>query len=108
MSAHAGASVAEWLRRLAVKLLAPLRWGSNPKRGSCQLLTEGCWCIPRNNLFLKLWKLTATYNQIWLKNGVKHQFTSTFILSIQNTHHKRYANAKPSRIGIPFRLLGYR
>ena len=41
------ASVAEWLKRLALKLLAPLRWGSgsNTMRGSCQLLTEGCWFI---------------------------------------------------------------
>ena len=55
---------------------ALLRWGSNPMRGSCQLLTEGFWFTPRNNLFLQLWKLTAIYNQILLKNGVKHQFTS--------------------------------
>ena len=54
--------------RLALKVLAPLRWGSNPMRGSCQLLMEG-------KLFLKLWKLTAIYNQTWLKNGVKHPFT---------------------------------
>ena len=71
-----GASMAEWLRRLALKLLAPLLWGSNPMSGSCQLLTEGCWFTPRNNLFLQLWKLTAIYNQTWLRNGVKHQFTS--------------------------------
>ena len=50
--------------------------GSNPMRGSCQLLTEGCLFNPRNNVFLQLWKLTAIYNQTWLKNGVKHQFTS--------------------------------
>ena len=64
-----GTSVAEWLRRLALKLLAPLRCGSgwNPTRDSSQLLTEGCWFTPRNNLFLKLWKLTAIYNQIRLK-----------------------------------------
>ena len=42
----------------------------------CQLLTEGSLFTPRNNLFLQLWKLTTIYNQIWLKNGVKHQFTS--------------------------------
>ena len=41
-----GASVAEWLRHFALKLLAPLRWGSNPMRGNCQLLTEGCWFTP--------------------------------------------------------------
>jgi len=76
-----GASVAEWLRRLALKLVAPLRWGSNPMRGSCQMLTEGCWFTPRNNLFLHLWKLTAIYNQTRLKNGVKLQFTSPLILS---------------------------
>ena len=40
------------------------------------LLTEGCWFTPRNNLFLQLWKLTAIYNQSWLKNGVKHYFNS--------------------------------
>ena len=59
-----GASMAEWLRRLALKLLAPLLCGSgsNPMRGSCQLLAEGCWFTPRNNLFLQLWKLTAIYN----------------------------------------------
>ena len=51
-----GASVTEWLRRLTLKLLAPLRWGSNPMRGGCQLLTEGCWFTPMNNLFLQLWK----------------------------------------------------
>ena len=67
-----GASVAEWLRRLALKLLATLRWGSNPMRGSCELLMEGCWFTPKNNLFLQLWKLTAIYNQRWLENGVKH------------------------------------
>ena len=67
-------SVAEWLRRLASKLSAPLRWGSNPMRGSGQLLTEGCWFT--QNVFLQLWKLAAIYNQKRLKNGVKHQFTS--------------------------------
>ena len=35
----------------------------------------GYWFTPRNNLFLQLWKLTAIFNQIWLKNVVKHQFT---------------------------------
>ena len=48
------ASEAEWLKRLAFKLLAPLRWGSDPMRGNCQLLMEGCWFSPRNNLFLQL------------------------------------------------------
>ena len=35
--------VAEWLKRLALKLLAALRCGSGsiPMRRSCQLLTEG-------------------------------------------------------------------
>ena len=70
------ASVAEWLRCLALKLLAPLCWDSNPMRGSYQLLTDGCWFTPRNNVFLQLWKLTAIHNQTWLKIGVKHQFTS--------------------------------
>ena len=39
----------------------PLRCGSgsNPMRGSCQLLTECCWFTLRNNQFLQLWKLTA-------------------------------------------------
>ena len=59
-----------------LKLLDPLRWGSNPMGGSCQLLTEGYWFTPRNYVFLQLWKLTAIYNQTCLKNGVKHQFTS--------------------------------
>ena len=68
--------MAEWLRRFALKLLAPLRWGSNPMRGSCQLLTESCWLTHKNNVFLQLWKLPAIYNQIRLKNGVKHPFTS--------------------------------
>ena len=27
-------------------------------------------------MFLQLWKLTAIYNQIRLKSGIKHQFTS--------------------------------
>ena len=58
-----GASVDEWLWRLPLKLLAPLRWGSNPMRGSCQLLREDCWFTIRNNLFLHMWKLTAIYNQ---------------------------------------------
>ena len=69
--------MAEWLRRLTLKLLAPLHWGSNPMRGSWQVLTEGCCFTPRNNVFLQLWKLTAIYNLKRLKNGVKHQFTST-------------------------------
>ena len=56
-----GASVAEWLMRLALKLLAPLRSGLHPIRGRCQLLTEGCWFTSSNNLFLQLWKLTAIY-----------------------------------------------
>ena len=36
-----GASVTEWLMRLALKLLVPQSCGSgsNPMRGSCQLLT---------------------------------------------------------------------
>ena len=46
-----GASVAEWLGCLALKLLAPLRWGLNPMRGSCLLLTEGCWFTLRNDDF---------------------------------------------------------
>ena len=73
-----GASVVECLRRLAYKLLAPLRRGSgsDPMRGSCQLLTEGGWFTPRNNLFFQMWKLTTIYNIIRSKNGVKHQFTS--------------------------------
>ena len=71
-----GVSVVEWLRRLALKLLAPLCWGSNPMRGSFQLLTVGCWFTPRKNVFLQLWKLTAIYYQTWLKNGIKHQSTS--------------------------------
>ena len=69
---------------LALKLLTPLRWGSNPMRGSCQLLTKGCWFIPRKNVLLQLWKagkLTAIYNQSWLKNGIKLQLTSPHILT---------------------------
>ena len=45
------------------------------------MLTEGCWFTPRNNLFLQLWKPTAIYNQIKLKNGVKHQITSPHLTS---------------------------
>ena len=41
------------------------------------LRTEGFWFTPRNNLFLQLWKLTAIYNQAWLKGGVKLQFNET-------------------------------
>ena len=44
---------------------------------SCQLITQGCWFTPRNNLFLQMWKLTAKYNHRRLKNGVKHQVTIT-------------------------------
>ena len=86
---YSWASVAEWLRRLALKLLAPLRCGSssNPKRGSCQLLTECFWFNPRNNVFLQLWKLTAICNQIRLENGVKHQYTVT-----PYTHKRLAAN----------------
>ena len=69
----------EWLRRRALELLAPLRWGLNPMRGSCQLLTGGCWFTHMNNLFLQLWKLTAIYNQTWLNIGIKHQFNSTYL-----------------------------
>ena len=54
------------------------RWcGFKCMKGSCQLLTEGCWFTHRNNLFRQLLNLTALYNQIMLKNGVKHQFTNT-------------------------------
>ena len=81
-----GASVAEWLRRLAFKLLVSLQCGSNPMRGSGQLVTEGCWFTPWNNLFLQLWKLTAIYNQTCLKNGVKHQFTSPSPVTHTHTH----------------------
>ena len=51
-------SVANWLRHLALQLLAPLRCGSslNPMRGSCQLITESCCFTLRNNLFLQLWR----------------------------------------------------
>ena len=67
--------------RLALKLLAALRCGSGstPMRGSCQLITEGCWFIPGDNLFLQLWKLTAIYKQkLFNKNVVKHTFTLIF------------------------------
>ena len=66
---HEVASVAEWRKCLPLKLLAPLHCGSgsNPMRGSCQLLTEGCWFTLRNNQCLQLWKLTAIYNQKSLK-----------------------------------------
>ena len=75
---HLGVYMAEWLRRIALELLARLRCGSgsNPMRVNCQLLTEDCWFTPRNRLSLQLWKLTSIYNQIRLKNGVKHPFTS--------------------------------
>ena len=73
-----GASMADWLWWLALKLLAPLHCGSglNPMSGSCQLLTEGCWFTSMNNMILQMWKLTTIYNQKRLKNGVKHEFTS--------------------------------
>ena len=53
--------MAEWLRRLALKVHAPFHCGAgwNPMRDSCQLLTEGCWFTPRSNQFPQLWKLTA-------------------------------------------------
>ena len=60
---HKGSQWLSGLMCLALKQLAPLRWGSNPMRDSCQLLTEDCWFTPRNNVFLQLWKLTAIYNQ---------------------------------------------
>ena len=61
---------------------SPLWFGfeSHERQGSCQLLTEGCWFTPRNKLFLQLWKLTAIYDQIRLKNGVKQQFMSPHLL----------------------------
>ena len=74
-----GASVAEWLMRLALKPLAPLHWGSNPMRGSFQLLMEGCWFTPRNNLFLQLWKLTTIYNQHMVEKSSHHLFTFLLI-----------------------------
>ena len=83
---EAGPSVAVRLRRLALKLLAPLRSGSgsNHMGDSCQLLTEGCWFTPRNHLF-QLLKLTTIYNQIRLINGVTHQFPITITTCITNT-----------------------
>ena len=72
-------SVTDWLRRFALKLLAPLRccWGSNTMRGSWQLLTEASWFTHRNNVFLKLWKLTSIYNTQKMKNGVEHNFINS-------------------------------
>ena len=43
------------------------------KRGSCQLLMEGCWFTARNNVFLQLWKLNSIYNQKRLKKWSKTQ-----------------------------------
>ena len=59
-------------------------------RGSCQLLTKGCWFTPRKNLFLQLWKLTNIYNQTLLKNGVKDQFTSPHLCQLnRQTSYKQ-------------------
>ena len=30
----------------------------------------------------QLWKLTAVYNQIWLENGVKQQYTSPHLFVV--------------------------
>ena len=75
--------MAQWLRRLAFILFVPLLCGSgsNPMRVSCQLLMEGCWFTTRNNLFLQHWKLTIIFNQMRLKNGVKHYITSHHLSS---------------------------
>ena len=96
-----GDSVAEWLRCLTLKLLAPLRWGSNPMRGSCQLLTESCWFTPMNNVFLQLWKLTAIYNQTWLNNVVKDQFTSPHLTPKVGNCGSSVVEARTKELGVP-------
>ena len=88
--------MAERLRRFALRLLASLRRGSgsNPMRGTCicQLLTEGCCFTPGNNVFLQLWKLTATcvYTLIGMKkNDVTHKHHLTYHKLIPETLLRR-------------------
>ena len=63
-----GTSMVEWIRWLALKLLAPLRCGSGsiPMSRSCSLLTEYCWFTLKNNQFIQLWKPTTIYNLVRL------------------------------------------
>ena len=45
-------------------------------------------------MFLQLWKLTAIYNQIMLKTGVKHQITSPH----QSEHRSGFSVQIPSDV----------
>ena len=51
ISVYIRAFVTEWLRRLALKLLAPLRWGSNAMRGSCSV-TNGRLLVHSHEQFV--------------------------------------------------------
>ena len=63
-------------RGLRGRVVKAYRFENTPPSPLAFESQECCWFTPRNNVFLQLWKLTSIYNQTWMNNGVKHQFTS--------------------------------
>ena len=79
--------MAEWLRRLALKLLVPpLGFGFESHESQLSVENGGCWFSVRNNVFLKVRKLPALYNEIRWENGVN----TNSPLSLTHTHTHIY------------------